>query len=646
MKKRILQMFALLLFGVSCLAGCNVGHGISAPAPQPSVNSAPVSTQEPEAATAAVPDPYAAYAPSKDAAIEYLRNRYADSRNIIYVYTDFASALNHFTQKAKIGGGNTSYIKDMQENWREDYYAGHSAIRCEVRTRGNSWGGWLFVNGYLPKGEKLPRLCFGEINGTGVNLSGARTLRFAAKGEKGGEVVEFFTAGLGYDGERDTPITPYPDSSIKRSLGFITLTDTWQEYEIDVSSADMSYIGCGFGFVLSGNYSGAADTVFFMDEIRFEGNFMNSEVNTRLIQSYETNRAKNPDHRYIENAAFVYDNALAALAFLSEGDQTGAAQILDAFLYAAENDRFEPGRIRNAYVYGDIAPFSGWESGARLPGWYDTEDKVFYEDQYQVGSATGNVSYAAIALLQYDRIYGSDAYLRLAARLMDRVIEECGDEAPGFTAGFDGWPEEGAEIRFSYKSIEHNIDAYAAFASLYAVTGKKKYNDAAQSAKDFIFSMYDAEAGYFYTGTADDGVTPSKDNIVLDAQVWSALALGEDFIPYMGAIDRAKAMQTSEGGYPFHEANTNGGWWPEGTAFAALTYRILGQDEAAQTALDALKNLQLSTGGFPAATTDSLTTGFDLFTGEPWTYEDIPHIAPTAWYIMAVNGFNPYSFTP
>jgi hypothetical protein len=34
--------------------------------------------------------------------------------------------------------------------------------------------------------------------------------------------------------------------------------------------------------------------------------------------------------------------------------------------------------------------------------------------------------------------------------------------------------------------------------------------------------MYDETVGVFFTGTTGDGITPSRDNIVLDAQVWAA----------------------------------------------------------------------------------------------------------------------------
>ena len=71
-------------------------------------------------------------------------------------------------------------------------------------------------------------------------------------------------------------------------------------------------------------------------------------------------------------------------------------------------------------------------------------------------------------------------------------------------------------------------------------------------------------------------------------------------------------------------------------------YRGLGDSRKYSEAMDALSNIQLDSGLFPAATNDHLSTGMDLFDGSPWEYSTDPHIAPTAWFIMAANGYNPY----
>ena len=591
---------------------------------------------------------------AKDTAVRALLTRMAKEREAVYVYKDFGVTENHFTQKAKMFGRDGSLVQDMDENWQEDPREGSSCIRCAIKTREGDWGGWLFLNGFLPEGESVPLLNDGSEDGQGLDLTGAKELRFWAKGEEGGERVEFFTAGFGYDGTSGRRIEDYPDSSQKQSTGWIELTDTWEEYSIPLEDADMQYIVCGFGYVMNDRMNGKADNVFYLDGIRFTGDIRAARTAPVMIRSYDT------ENQYIQNVAFSYDNALAAMALISEGRQAEAQQLADAFVYAVRNDRAltpedrganawedgapAPRRVRNAYAAGDISPYPGWESGARLPGWYDNEERTWYEDRYQVGSNVGNTSYVALALMQYYNKYGGEEYLSTARSLMDWVIDSCTDGGDGFTGGFDGW-EEGdppTVYPFTYKSIEHNIDAFAAFTALSQATGESKYREAADSALRFIQSMYDEEDKLFMTGTGDDGVTPNRSVVVLDAQVWCAMALGEAFEPYADALGIVEKMKSEEGGYPFCLENKNGGWWAEGTAYTALMYRGLGEEEKYEEAMEALMSIQLDSGLFPAATVDDLSTGMDLFDGSPWLYSTDPHIAPTAWFIMAANHFNPY----
>ena len=583
---------------------------------------------------------YESFQPAAEKAIQALKNTLEEERRNIYVYRDFGDTENHYTQKALMAGMDASLVRDMNENWQENPYSGSSCIRCEQITHEGDWGGWLFLNGYLPEGSNVPELNDGTADGQGLDLSGAERMTFFARGEKGGEQVEFFTCGFGYNSEWNVQVVPFPDSSMKRSTGVVTLTREWTQFSIDLSSADMSSIVCGFGYVLKGNVPGDREKVCYLDEIRFEGDFSSGTDRRFLLRSYDT------DNIYIQNAAFSYDNALTAMAFLSAGYKEEAEMILDAFVYAAENDRYKPDRIRNAYAAGDITAFPGWGGAARLPGWYDRINKQWYEDRYQTGSNVGNTSYVALSLLQYDALYSSERYLNTAGKLMDWVIDNCSGEGDGFTAGYDGWPEGGSDTTylFTYKSIEHNIDAFAAFSRLYERTGEQKYWDAADSALRFVQSMYDEEKCLFYTGTLDDGITANTENIVLDAQVWACLALGEEFSPYEASLKVVEEMKTDEGGYPFCLTNANGGWWAEGTAYTALMYRLRGDEGKALSALAALESIQKENGLFPAATTEHLSTGFGLFDGTPWEYGTADHLAPTAWFIMAIQGFNPYVF--
>lgn len=333
------------------------------------------------------------------------------------------------------------------------------------------------------------------------------------------------------------------------------------------------------------------------------------------IVSYET------EQQELESAAFSYDNALAALAFISNGNKTEAKKILDAFLTGIEDDRYMSDRVRNAYRAGYPSYLPGWWSGR------------WYEDAYQVGTNPGNSAFVALALLQYDRRWGESDYVETACTVMDWVIYNCSDTSAGFTAGYDGWPENGSVTVYTTKSTEHNIDAYAAFTRLYELTGKDKYKSAAASAKEFVMSMYSEAEGRFYLGTKTDGKTPVTDTTVLDAQSWAALSLGDS-----RALSCALSMKTGEGGYPFRKSSADNGFWPEGTAFTALALRINASDSEAITALSAMEGVQLASGGFNSSTVPVLDTGLG------WSYFDVPHIAPAAWYILAINCFNPYEF--
>ena len=87
------------------------------------------------------------------------------------------------------------------------------------------------------------------------------------------------------------------------------------------------------------------------------------------------------------------------------------------------------------------------------------------------------------------------------------------------------------------------------------------------------------------------------------------------------------------------------GIWLEGTAIAALAAGRLGQPETAARFMATLR-AQTSPGGLVyACTTPTLTTG--LSTGldthaADFVYYRRPHVAPTAWAVLAQLGANPF----
>src|SRR5258706_2682320 len=99
------------------------------------------------------------------------------------------------------------------------------------------------MQGVLRDGRPEPN--WGETADAGMNLSGARRLTFRARGEKGGERVEFFALGVGWDADRQQPSSLHADSSAKVKKK-VTLSAEWQLYSIGLRNVDLSYVLGGF----------------------------------------------------------------------------------------------------------------------------------------------------------------------------------------------------------------------------------------------------------------------------------------------------------------------------------------------------------------------------------------------------------------
>lgn len=93
----------------------------------------------------------------------------------------------------------------------------------------------------------------------GRKIEGAKKLVFWAKGERGGEIVEFKAGGI--TGKE------YQDSFevVRR----IRLTSDWTEYEMSLSNENLSCVIGAFAWIASRNANPEGLT-FYIDEIRYE----------------------------------------------------------------------------------------------------------------------------------------------------------------------------------------------------------------------------------------------------------------------------------------------------------------------------------------------------------------------------------------
>jgi hypothetical protein len=390
----------------------------------------------------------------------------------------------------------------------------------------------------------------------------------------------------------------------------------------------------------------------------------------RFIQSYAYLKCNfgSPEH-----AAYLYDQALVLLAYLARGfpaDLKRAKMIADAIVSAQENDRtFKDGRLRNAYICGvPLDPKSGY---ARLPGRWNYEKERFFEDEYAVGTDTGNLAWAAIALIQADRSLSpalKTKYRRAAIRLADWIVVDTAakDSWGGFYGGFAGGERAVGDPKgpqhLTWRSTEHNIDLAALFNLLeteYAPksTERQRWRLQRNQALNFVNKMWAADktGKFLLTGLGPEAKERNQVVIPLDAQSWSVLALND--IDGSDAFEGALQWATTECraneiayGYDFNCHDGDGAWW-EGTAQIAIALKMVKRESLYKKILDKLHGVQIHAGiyngALPAASKCGLTTGFyKLWISSqknlPWLYTNNPHVGATAWFIFALLGKNPF----
>jgi hypothetical protein len=335
----------------------------------------------------------------------------------------------------------------------------------------------------------------------------------------------------------------------------------------------------------------------------------------------------------LKDVAFLYDNALAAIALVACGYQ--ATQIGDAILAALEHDRYwTDGRLRNGYLAGPVK-----ELPVKLAGWWDASQNRWVEDRYQVGSDTGNMAWAMLALLTVYEATQAPQYRDGAVRIGRYVERSLSDIPP---AGFNGgtFGHEPSPEQNTWKSTEHNTDLAAAFQRLAQDTKDRHWSASARQARKFIAAMWEQKCRCFAVGTAADGYTPNM-LLALDAQVWPTLALSDRrYARVFGTVERRLRY---EDGYAYSEAKE--GVWTEGTAQVALLLSLLGKEGEARDLITALERLRTPDGSYYASSAAALPTGFMLQTdpSKPRLYFHIPHLAALAWVALAEERFNPFT---
>lgn len=335
----------------------------------------------------------------------------------------------------------------------------------------------------------------------------------------------------------------------------------------------------------------------------------------------------------LANTAFLYDNAVATVALAGCGDAKDAARIGDAMLVALDHDRYwHDGRLRNGYAAGPA------DNPVKLAGWWDKKQNRWVEDQYQVGTDTGNMAWAMLALLSLNNA----KYRSGAIRIAHWVDTQFDARTPqGFMGGTFGDQPKLASNR--WKSTEHNTDLTAAFTQLAAATSDKHWRDRANIASAFALAMWNPTCGCFDAGMAEDSDARNT-TLALDAQLWPLLAILAARSHADAVLATVKQRLGLKGGLSYGE--TRDGVWTEGTEQAALVMKLMRRTKEAAT-LSAAAEKNLTPDGWYFAADTKTSTGFDLQTDlkQHRAYFRIPALAPLAWAALAEAGFNPFTGT-
>lgn len=354
-----------------------------------------------------------------------------------------------------------------------------------------------------------------------------------------------------------------------------------------------------------------------------------------FIRSYEPGQDESQLPAGLGSSAFVYDNALAAIALVACGNVTDATIIGNALSLAVGKDRtFGDGRVRNAYRAGPVG-----DGVPALPGWWDDTQKHWGEDPAQDGTSTGNVAWAALALLTLHEATKQPSYLTDAERLIDWVIANTAT-GRGFSGGVHGYDSQ--QVKLTWISTEHNVDVNAAAAWLSRLTGKPKYAAAALEARRFLEQAFDAD--HFRLGTKPDGSLADASMLALDVQLWPWMAVPDAPATWRSALGFAAAHLASGDGFDFN--GDRDGVWVEGTAQASLAYRIAGDPAKSAQLLTSLEADRTPSGLLNATRTGRVSTGLSIDptkTVADFFYFHRPHLGATAWATLAATAWNPFT---
>jgi uncharacterized repeat protein (TIGR01451 family) len=291
-----------------------------------------------------------------------------------------------------------------------------------------------------------------------------------------------------------------------------------------------------------------------------------------------------PGYPYLFSRSWIYDDALAVIAWSMEGECQAAQKTLSALAGLIDVD----GKLGFSYNTADA--------------WFDNTYR------------TGAIAWVGYSSVFYQKACGDSQFQSAAERSADWVLTM--QDSRGSVKG-------GPDV--SWFSTEHNIDAYFFLRDIGLLKNNTTYLDAAKRIKQSLLSNHwNPSYGCFQQGIDDTAKA-------LDSASWGALFLisigqpakAESCLNFIEANFPTTATCNISGYKPYVSTNLV---WSEGSLGVAMAYQRAGDQAKRDAIVGEIGKMRGPNGGIvyacPAAT----------------DFSDWESVAGTAWMVMLKSG--------
>lgn len=359
---------------------------------------------------------------------------------------------------------------------------------------------------------------------------------------------------------------------------------------------------------------------------------VSAETNHELIKNLKSRTQKLPgkEGRLIKSftnhsQSYIYDQALAIIAFSQAGDQTSARSLLQGL----KSLQLKDGSLYFSYYMDGKSP-------------YPSEgDKRF----------AGAIAWVALSAVHYQKQFKSKEFVNFNYKILSHLKKEMKPiEVQGKKSlALRFAPQDVSSAGFSYSNtaaLEHNLDAYSAFKHFRELNPKSKFDSEINHLRGFILSMWDKNHSHFWSGATISDGRINKSELYLDNQTWSLLALDESDLQ---GIKPKKALELNcetflvknhEGitGFmdskPTRRPASSQFVWSEGTLGQVLAMKKVNakcDDYDTDSFISWVEKMKKQDGGIAYSTS---TPNKDFTTSSS--------VAGTAWLYFAQKGINPF----